>query len=134
MNEQIKTSPMTRGLIAFHATYFIALGVYSLFFTENMLASISENPNKELSALQKYFGAMLILSGLFCIDLLRSKSNLLMPLIYILFYSFVSLHLMTLQEVSVGLGDFYFVFRSTLTLLITIALSLELTKEKKVKA
>ena len=124
---------MTSGLVAFHSLYFIALGAYALFFTDNMLASVSENPNEELAALQKYFGAMLILAGLFCYDLLKTKSNLARTLIYLLFYSFVSLYLMTLQEVAVGLGNLYFVFRLTLTLLITIALFLEATKDKKIK-
>ena len=124
---------MTSGLVAFHSLYFIALGAYALFFTDNMLASVSENPNEELAALQKYFGAMLILAGLFCYDLLKTKSNLARTLIYLLFYSFVSLYLMTLQEVAVGLGNLYFVFRLTLTLLITIALFLEFTKDKKIK-
>ena len=133
MSEQIKSLPISRGLVAFHSIYFIALGAYALFFTDNMLASVSENPNKELAALLKCFGAMLILAGFFCYDLLKTKSNLARPLIYLLFYSFTSLHLMTLQEVAGGIGDLYFVFRSMLTLLITIALSLEFTKDQKIK-
>jgi len=133
MSKQTKSLPMTSGLVAFHSLYFIALGAYALFFTDNMLASVSENPNQELAALQKYFGAMLILAGFFCYDILKTKSNLVRALLYLLFYSFTSLYLMTLQEVSVGLGDLYFVFRSTLTLLITIALALEITRDKKIK-
>jgi len=97
-----------------------------------MLATVSENPNNELAALQKYFGAMTILSGLFCLNILRTKNNLTLPLVYLLLYSFVSLNLMTLQEVLVGLGDLYFVFRSTLTVLLTIAVVLEITKDRKV--
>ena len=43
------------------------------------------------------------------------------------------LYHMTLQEISVGIGDLYFVFRATLTLLITIAIALEITRDKKIK-
>ena len=124
---------MTSGLVAFHSIYFIALGIYTLFFTDNMLASVSENPNEELAALQKYFGAMSIFSGLVCLDIVKTKSNSVRTLLYLWFYSFTSLYLMTLQEVSEAAGDLYFVFRSTLTLLITIALALEITKDKKIK-
>ena len=124
MSEQIKSLPISRGLVAFHSIYFIAIGVYALFFTDSMLVSFSENPNKELAALLKCFGAVLILTGFFCYDLLKTKSNLVSSLIFLLFYSFISLYIMTLEEASAGLGDIYFVFRSTLTLLITISLAL----------
>jgi len=125
------STALTRALISFHSIYFIALGVFSLFFTDIMLEKISDDPNAELVAMDKYFGVMLILAGLFCHDLFRSKSRLIRPLIYLLFYSFCSLYLMTLQEVSVGLGDTYFLFRLTLTILIVIALVLEFLKNDK---
>jgi len=131
MNEQNKPRAITRALISFHSIYFISLGLFSLFFTETMLFSISENPNAELVILDKYFGVMLILAGLFCHDLFISKSNLIRPLIYLLFYSFASLYLMTIQEVSEGLGDTYFAFRLVLTILIFVSLILEFVTKSK---
>lgn len=64
-----RATTLTKALISFHSIYFIALGIYSLFFAETMLGKISNNLNDELIAINKYFGIMLILSGLFCHEL-----------------------------------------------------------------
>ena len=126
-----RSAALTKALISFHIIYFLALGSFALFFTEIMTARMTNNITAELLASNRYFGLMEIVSGLLLFDFLRMKSDLIKPLIYLLFISITSLTLMTTQAVAVGLGDTYFLFRLTLTLLITIALTKEILNKNK---
>ena len=69
---------MSSGLVAFHSIYFVSLGLYALFFTDSILASVSVNHEESIlnfdikdiivsisKAGLKYFGAVFILAGFF---------------------------------------------------------------------
>jgi hypothetical protein len=125
---QQQSSTFTRVLISFHSIYFIVLGSTILFFTEWFLGLITDNITGELIAIHRYFAALLIISGLLFKDFLNSEKNLLKILVYLLFFSIVSLLVMTDKAETESLGDYYYVFRLILILLIVVQSALEIKK------
>lgn len=125
---QQQSSTFTRVLISFHSIYFIVLGSTILFFTEWFLGWITDNITGELIAIHRYFAALLIISGLLFKDFLNSEKNLLKILVYLLFFSIVSLLVMTDKAATESLGDYYYVFRLILILLIVVQSALEIKK------
>jgi branched-subunit amino acid permease len=81
-----------------------------------------------LIAIHRYFAALLIISGLLFKDFLNSEKNLLKILVYLLFFSIVSLLVMTDKAATESLGDYYYVFRLILILLIVVQSALEIKK------
>ena len=128
MTVQQKPSSLTRALINFHSIYFISLGLTVLFFTEWFLGLITYNITGELIAIHRYFAALLIISGLLFKDFLNSRINPLKILLYLLFFSIVSLWVMTDEAATKSLGNYYYAFRIILLLLISVQSVLEFKK------
>ena len=131
MEKKIHTMKFNKILIKTLAFFHFSLGVLFFLNPDVILIYMDGNTTTFPYTIGKFTGATNIILGLFMYEAIRSKDDLLRPIIYLLIFDFLTLYIIFTVKESVHLSLSVYLWRLLTIVLLIIALISELLSRKK---